>query len=75
MEQLYAALAPLYPEIAARLCRKHRHHSPGAAEAQLRASRRRADTCADPAALTVYECTSRCGRGVWHVGHARRRAA
>lgn len=74
MADLFTALAKLYPAIAARQCRKHRHASPGAAEAHLRAMHKRSDTVIEPATLTVYECTAKCGRGVWHTGHDRRGA-
>lgn len=66
MSTLRDALAALFPDVAARQCRKVGHKSQGKAEAHLRAMRRRAETCVDPDALATYRC-GRCG--LWHTGH------
>ncbi len=80
MPDLFTALARLYPSIAAdvtaRRCDKHKHKSPGAAEAQRR-SMLNTDRggLIDPDTLYVYECLPKCGPGVWHIGHDKRRGA
>lgn len=47
---------------------KVRYQSAGAAEAAIRASLRRADTCRDGPALQYYSCPRCLG---WHVGHRK----
>jgi hypothetical protein len=71
---LRQALARVFPDAAARYrppCRKVAHKSWGAAEAHIRASLRREDTCVDGDRLEPYDCPS-CG--MVHVGHKRERA-
>lgn len=67
------ALRDLARRLGVTTCRKHRHASRGAAEAQVRSILRR-DRDARPAdAFRPYRCPA-CervhGGEVWHVGHA-----
>lgn len=55
---------------AERVCwRKTPYKSHGAAQAAIRASLRRADTCDQGDTLEPYQCPVR--RDHWHIGHAR----
>lgn len=73
MSDLRTALAQVFPDAVRRYrppCRKVGHKSFGAAEAHIRASRRRGDTCVDGDTLAPYTCHN-CG--MVHVGHRRER--